>query len=307
MLLQGRRARRMTLCALLGALALLVGDASAASCPHCLQKYPEPAPWKGEKDRVAALRAAHEKVCKTQQKGKKPKTTPPEKQVDPKLLDEGKRRTRDLADFQRGGDLGVLTAARSYANGGGYVPRPWEGHGVPEDVTLHDADKTPIRRADPKKGTYCCGFTFAVVMKAARNRGLLVGKPRTAVERFAKEWYGSTAPSAEKQCVLAMENLRLGEEVQPKIRDIRRKALRPGDFVMFWRRNGGGHSVVFLDWARDAKGRIIGMRYRSSQSGTNGIGDTVEYFQSPPGRSPRGLIDPQRAYAGRLHKPARVR
>jgi hypothetical protein len=178
---------------------------------------------------------------------------------------------------------------------------------VPEDVKLHKDDKTPIRRADLTKGTYCCGFTFAVVMKAARNKGLLVGKPRSAVERFATEWYGADAASAEKQCVLAMGKLGIGEEVQPKVPDIRQKALRPGDFVMFWRGNGSGHSVVFLDWARDAKGNIVGMKYRSSQSGTNGIGDAVGYFQSPPGRGDTGLINPLRAYAGRLHVPDGLR
>jgi hypothetical protein len=306
-----RAAQQGRLSMLLLFLTLLTGTASAANCPYCNHQYPEPAPWKGEKERVQALRAAHEKVCQEQRKKspEEPQKQPakPEEKTDPRFSETGKQRAKDTADFQRGGDSLVLKAARGYADGGGYVSPPWKGHGVPEAVKLRDDDQTPIRWPNRDKRTYCCGFTFAVVMKVARNKGLLDGKPRAAVQRFATEWYGANATSAEKQCVLAMEKLGIGEEVEPEVRDIRQKTLHPGDFVMFWRRNGSGHSVVFLDWAREPKGKVVGMKYRSSQSGTNGIGDAVEYFESPPGRSRTGVINPLRTYAGRLHRPDSLR
>ena len=39
-----------------------------------------------------------------------------------------------------------------------------------------------------------------------------------------------------------------------------------------------GHSVIFLDWTRDDSGGITGMRYWSTQPGTNGISERVEQY-----------------------------
>jgi hypothetical protein len=132
-------------------------------------------------------------------------------------------------------------------------------------------------------------------MQAAAERGLLAGKSVDAVQRFQKEWYGATEEKEirEKQCALAIERLGIGREVE------RLEDARPGDFVQIWRSNKSGHSVVLVDWVRDA-GRIVGLKYRSSQKSTNGIGDRVEYFADAPGSD--GKVDRSRTYVARLNE-----
>jgi hypothetical protein len=177
----------------------------------------------------------------------------------------------------------VAEIAHSYPDGGGYE---WKGTGVPEAIRFGEATIL-----DKGKSTYCSGFTFAVVMKAAAERGILKGQTAEQVRAFQKEWYGSTKESGETQCAYALEKLGIGKEV--KAAD-----AREGDFLQLWRTNKSGHSVVFLDWVTDGSKRI-GLKYRSSQKSTDGIGDRVEYFAGTPGK--KGLVDPKRIYFGRLN------
>jgi hypothetical protein len=182
----------------------------------------------------------------------------------------------------------VLQIARSFKNGGGYV---WEGgSGAPRAI---DFNGETILKAQ-EKGTYCSGFTFTVAMQAAAERGLLEGKCAGEVRRFQKEWYGATeeTEAREKQCALAVERLGIGRHVK----DL--EAARPGDFVQIWRTNKSGHSVILVDWVREG-GRIIGLKYRSSQKSTDGIGDRVEYFSDVDGRE--GKVDRARTYVARLN------
>jgi hypothetical protein len=177
----------------------------------------------------------------------------------------------------------VESIARAFPDGGGYE---WKGTGVPEEVRF--AGKTILEKG---KHTYCSGFTFAVVMKAATDRGLLKGKTPEQIRAFQKDWYGATKESGETQCVYAMEKLGIGRAVDPK-------KAKPGDFLQIWRTNKSGHSVVFLEWIQDA-GQPIGLKYRSSQTSTGGIGDRTEYFAGAPGKN--GKVDPQRIYFCRLN------
>lgn len=179
----------------------------------------------------------------------------------------------------------VLAAARAIPNGGSYV---WaNGSGVPRDIR-HDGEL--ILKAQ-EKGTYCSGFTFCVAMQAAEERGLLKGKSAEAVRQFQKQWYGSTKEAAERQCALAVEQLGIGREVK-SLAD-----AQPGDFMQIWRTNKSGHSVLFLDWVREGD-QIVGIKYRSSQKSTDGVGDRVEYFADAPGR--QGKVDRRRTYIARL-------
>lgn len=179
----------------------------------------------------------------------------------------------------------VVEIAHAYPDGGGYE---WKGTGVPEAIRFGDA--TILEKG---KSTYCSGFTFAVVMKAASERGLLKRKTADDVRAFQKDWYGSIKESGETQCAYALEKLGIGKEVKEA-------EAREGDFLQLWRTNKSGHSVVFLDWVKDGEKRI-GVKYRSSQKSTDGIGDRVEYFTGVPGK--KGLVDPQRLYFGRLNSP----
>ena len=181
----------------------------------------------------------------------------------------------------------VLDVARSFEDGGGYI---WEGgSGVPRAIEFDGAMILPAQ----KKGTYCSGFTFSVVMETAQQRGLLRGKNAEEVRRFQKEWYGIPKEAAETQCALAVENLGIGRHIK-KLSD-----AEPGDFIQLWRINKSGHSVVLVEWIHD-KGQVVGFKYRSSQKSTDGIGDRVEYFSDAPGRD--GKVLRERTYAARLNE-----
>ena len=177
----------------------------------------------------------------------------------------------------------VVAVARAYPDGGGYE---WKGSGVPEDVLFND--KVILAKG---KATYCSGFTFAVAMKAATERGLLKNKTIEQVRNFQKDWYGVAKESGETQCAYALEKLGIGKPVA--IKD-----AKPGDFLQLWRTNKSGHSVVFLDWVVTDAGRPIGVNYRSTQTSTKGIGDRTEYFTGVSGK--KGAVDPKRLYFGRL-------
>jgi hypothetical protein len=192
----------------------------------------------------------------------------------------------DLPQLQAGEPgKDVLAAARAIPDGGTYV---WtNGSGVPRDIR-HDGEV--ILKAQ-EKGTYCSGFTFCVAMEAARERGLLQGKSAEAVRAFQKQWYGSTKEAAERQCALAVEQLGIGREVK-SLAD-----AQPGDFMQIWRTNKSGHSVLFLDWVREGD-QVVGIKYRSSQKSTDGVGDRIEYFADAKGRD--GKVERRRTYVARL-------
>lgn len=183
----------------------------------------------------------------------------------------------------------VLKVAYAYPDGGRFNTA-WAGSGTPEQVD-HEGQRILAQGTD---GTYCSGFTFATVMRTARKEGLLQGKSLEQVRRFKKEWYGAvTEPELrEKQCALAVGNLGIGRQVSPE-------EAEPGDFAQFWR-GRGGHSVVFLGWVFDNAGKKAGLKYRSSQSSTDGIGDKIEYFRDS--KAGKGQVDPERIYFARLEK-----
>jgi hypothetical protein len=178
----------------------------------------------------------------------------------------------------------VLGIARSL-NGGGYS---LEGTGVPEPVIYRGAEILGPK----KKGLHCCGFTFWTAMKVAQQRGLLRDKEPRAVKQFQREWFGATKESSERQAAFAAEKLGIGRQIDPN-------DARPGDFVTFWRiYQRSGHSVVFLEYIRHDD-VIVGVKYRSSQPSTDGIGDVTDYFASSGYRG--ATIDPSRFYVCRLY------
>jgi hypothetical protein len=183
----------------------------------------------------------------------------------------------------------VLRAARAFADGGAYN-KQWKGSGTPEEVRFND---TRIL-AKGEAGTYCSGFTFAVVMRAASAEGLLEGKTVDEVKRFQKQWYGAVPEpdTRERQCAVAVETLGIGKAVPFD-------DARPGDFAQIWRSTKSGHSVVFLGWV-EQDGKRIGLRYRSSQGSTNGIADHTEFFSDAPADK-AGKVLRDRTYFCRLN------
>jgi hypothetical protein len=181
----------------------------------------------------------------------------------------------------------VLNVAYSYPDGGGYCAL--NDSGVSHTIRYDGSVILPAS----KGGSYCCGFTFMVAMRVAEERGLLAGKSVDEVRRFQREWYGSEKGAASGQCVAAVVDLGVGHEIAPE-------DARAGDFIVFDRTTKIGHSVVFLDWMRDRAGKIRGLHYRSSQSSSRGIGDSIEYFAD----SGIGHIDRQTVRIARLNRGA---
>lgn len=178
----------------------------------------------------------------------------------------------------------VVEVARSFPDGGGYH---WKSGstGVTEPVNFRGECLLEATEG----GGFCCGYTFAVAVRVAEERGLLEGKSVEDLKRFLKDWYG--APGGDKTLVvLAVENLGIGRAVPLE-------EARAGDFVQLWRGGGSGHSVIFLNWIEE-DGRRLGFRYRSSQKKTDGIGDRTEYFTDAAGMNGRVLRD--QTYACRL-------
>jgi hypothetical protein len=176
----------------------------------------------------------------------------------------------------------VLRVAYAIPDGGGYA---MGGTGVPQDVFCNGNLVLPRSQG----GSYCCGFTFAVAMRVAADRRLLDHLSVEQLKQFQKKWYGATSDSRMKQLVTAMEDFGIGIEVNPV------NAV-PGDFVVFSTKTYG-HSAVFLDWVR-RNGVIVGLKYRSSQVATDGVGDDIQYFTSS--NYSDGTIFPQYLFIGRL-------
>lgn len=157
--------------------------------------------------------------------------------------------------------------------------------GVPGDIVFKDT--VFLKRAN---GTYCSGVTFYVAMKVLEKSNSLTAFTLSDIQKFQKSWYGVYDNFAEKQCVDALTSTGLGIEIT-KMHDIRR-----GDFVQFWRVNGSGHSVIFLNFVFDDEGSIVGIKYISSQKSTDGIAVKEELFAAGNNQG----INKQRFYAGRI-------
>jgi hypothetical protein len=125
---------------------------------------------------------------------------------------------------------------------------------------------------DGSRCSYCCGFTFEVFMRAMKLRNVQKGldaddfNGMTFNDLFnmLQLWY----IEGKGDCVQrAIVSYGLGRAIE------RLEDARPGDFGDYSTTRPGGHSIVFIDWIRDEKGGIVGIRYFSSNlSGTNGVG-----------------------------------
>jgi hypothetical protein len=183
----------------------------------------------------------------------------------------------------------VLEAARSFGRGGGY-DKSWKSTGCPKTLS-HGGD---VILSGSDKGTYCCGFTFAVAVESLERAGALDSKSAVELKAFQKVWFGATSDSEEqeKQCALAVEQLGVGASVPMD-------EAMAGDFAQLWRRGDkpSGHSILFLGWLEVGDERI-GLSYLSSQSSTGGIGYGVEYFSDAEAGA--GRVDRDRIYFARL-------
>jgi hypothetical protein len=181
----------------------------------------------------------------------------------------------------------ILSEAYKH-EGGSYV---LSSTGCPTDLVFKN--DTILKKS--KSGTYCSGYTFTIFFQTMLEHDLFQDISTSELKQIQKEWYGIAKESVEQQCLYVFEKRNWGKKVPFD-------EAKPGDFVQFWRNNKSGHSVIFLDWEKDSVGNIAGLKYRSSQTKTDGIGDRVEVI----GIGPKEL-NRKRIYVARLEKPAALK
>ncbi len=147
-----------------------------------------------------------------------------------------------------------------------------------KDAVQYDGSTTDVRvgslvvmKGEPKGRTYCCGLTLELFYRVAGTaQGFSELLAPGASEEFKNLWFCRAvfSPGPED----AMTSFGLGRKI------VKPEDARPGDFVQIWRHKKSGHSVVFIDWARDLKGNIVGIHYWSTQPATRGIGFATELF-----------------------------
>lgn len=145
-----------------------------------------------------------------------------------------------------------------------------------------------VARGEAKKRTYCCGLTFEVWLRACEAAAKKAGKKElkigeldaAALRKLKSDWYVATGK--REGPVDALVPRGLGRRIE------RPADARPGDFVQLWRKNGSGHSVIFIAWEREA-GKIVGIRYWSTQPATKGIGVRIERFDGEKGVKPEEI------------------
>lgn len=199
-----------------------------------------------------------------------------------------------------------------------YWPRATAGgkdtyDGVTRDI-YYQGEK--ILRGDGKGSTYCSGLTLEVFLKAV-DAYLFDKKSADKKEQLVLYNYPNAYKIKNQIGSIRPDNFNLFQFLWfcPKLDAtgpeealatfgmgtmIRNwSEVRPGDFIQYWRWNKSGHSVIFIDWVRDASQAIIGIKYWSTQSKTNGIGYNIEYF-GDTGR----YIDRKRTFFARVTEPS---
>ncbi|WP_306600057.1 hypothetical protein [Geothrix sp. 21YS21S-2] len=125
---------------------------------------------------------------------------------------------------------------------------------------------------DGSRVSYCCGFTFEVFMRAMKLRNIQKGldpddfNGMTFHDLFnlLQIWYIEGPGDSEQRGIVSYG---LGRAIT----DL--EEARPGDFLSYSTHPAGGHAVVFIDWIRDARKNITGLKYFSSNlNGSAGVG-----------------------------------
>lgn len=138
--------------------------------------------------------------------------------------------------------------------------------GCTTDVYL---GRQKVMSGEPGARTFCCGLTLELCYRAMVAMGSApdnITSDSAPVYRYL--WFcrkvGSPGPEE------ALREFGLGRRITS------RTTALPGDFVQLWRRNGSGHSVMFVSWLQDLTGKPAAVCYWSTQPATAGIDFAVE-------------------------------
>ncbi len=176
----------------------------------------------------------------------------------------------------------------SYPYHCGWKPREYDIYnGVTQDMWYRGL---VVAKAYPdgSRCSYCCGLTFEIFVRAMKlrnaQRGLdpddFNGMTFHDLFNLLQLWYIEGSGDSPQ---LGIVSYGLGQAIT-NFED-----ARPGDFADYSTTPAGGHSVIFIDWLRDDAGRIVGMKYFSSNlSGTHGVGYGEGKFSDANGG--RGLL-----------------
>lgn len=187
-----------------------------------------------------------------------------------------KESSRETERIEKGLNDYVIEVLLTYPTDGSYS-YSWTSEpnylGITRDL-FYQGEQFVI--GDPQKRSYCSGMTFEVFFLAYQQYNADHGhtqigdiKDAQGIEEFRLRWYGvngdrNTIKTALTSAGLGYENKSLD-------------TVQKGDFVQIWRRNGSGHTAIFIGWVYDAADQIMGFHYWSSNGGT-GVGYKTEYF-----------------------------
>lgn len=127
-----------------------------------------------------------------------------------------------------------------------------------------------VLRGESQARTFCCGLTLEVFYRYAASKPGAAAKLAENSDDFKRDWFCREINSPGP--LDALLRVGMGKKIE-KLDD----AL-PGDFVQLWRNGKSGHSVIFVNWLKDASGKKVGFQYWSTQTSTNGIGYASEAF-----------------------------
>ncbi len=202
--------------------------------------------------------------------------------TDPPSTDMNERIVRFMAEYPTDGTNGY------------YWPEGDVWHGTTRDVWYLGER---VAEGDPYGRCFCVGLTWEVFMRAfdeadraTGGDGSLNGMSVSDLDTFRVDWFVRELLGAGPAD--ALDHFGLGGRVTDW------DAVAPGDFIQFWRHSGSGHNAIFVGWEHDGDGAVIGFRYWSTQSSTDGIGFNEEYFGSSGSR-----VDPAYFFAARAAAP----
>jgi len=189
----------------------------------------------------------------------------------------------------------VLKVISAYPVDGSYpyhcswTPREYDIYnGVTQDLWYHGM---VVAKAYPdgSRCSYCCGFTFEVFVRAMKLRNVqkgldpddFNGMSFNDLFNMLQLWYIEGKGDSEQRGITCYG---LGHAIT-NLED-----ARAGDFLSYSTTPPGGHSVIFIQWLRDAQNKIAGLKYFSSNlSGTHGVGYGSGHF-SDSNASGRGIL-----------------